>query len=227
MYLSKLDLNTGNSGVYRLLADVYSQHRFVMTAFPDFLASSTSHQGAQSAGNILYRTETTSDRRGVSILVQSGEEPNWDKTNDVHPDSIRFCNQKEDSRVFSNGDNLRFRLRANPTVCRVNRDSEGNRNPKRVGLYKEEEQLEWLSRIGERHGFSVNLQAVLVTDLNKKDGYKPADETGSQKQSIKCYMVDYDGKLTVTDAEALHRALQHGIGRGKAWGCGLLSLAKA
>ena len=34
------------------------------------------------------------------------------------------------------------------------------------------------------------------------------------------------GTLLVTDSNCLSRAITDGIGRGKAWGCGLLSLAK-
>jgi CRISPR system Cascade subunit CasE len=38
-------------------------------------------------------------------------------------------------------------------------------------------------------------------------------------------MATYDGILTVTDPALLRRALCHGVGRAKAYGCGLLTLA--
>lgn len=227
MYLSKLDLNTKLRGVYRLLSDVYSQHRFVMSAFPDMDRSQKVGQGAQRVANVLYRTEMTSDKRNFSLLVQSADEPDWNKTIALHPDVICICKQKEDNRVFEIGDRLRFRLRANPTVCRVNRDQAGNPNPKREGLYKEAEQLDWLVRVANLSGFNVNPETVLVTDLGKQDGYKPSSETALEKNNIKCFMADFNGTLTVTDSKALHEAIQKGVGRGKAWGCGLLSLAKA
>nr|WP_246421854.1 type I-E CRISPR-associated protein Cas6/Cse3/CasE [Nocardiopsis mwathae] len=37
--------------------------------------------------------------------------------------------------------------------------------------------------------------------------------------------VSYDGRLIVTDPAAFTAALKEGIGRAKAYGCGLLSLA--
>ena len=36
----------------------------------------------------------------------------------------------------------------------------------------------------------------------------------------------FEGVLEVTDPDALRRALTHGIGRGKAYGCGLMTLAR-
>lgn len=40
-------------------------------------------------------------------------------------------------------------------------------------------------------------------------------------------LIRYDGTATVTDPEALAAALLTGIGRGKSYGAGLLSLAPA
>jgi CRISPR system Cascade subunit CasE len=37
----------------------------------------------------------------------------------------------------------------------------------------------------------------------------------------------FDGILTVTDAEALIQEMMQGIGPAKAFGCGLLSIARA
>jgi len=38
--------------------------------------------------------------------------------------------------------------------------------------------------------------------------------------------VTYDGLLEVTDPDALRRTLTRGLGRAKAYGCGLLTLAR-
>jgi CRISPR system Cascade subunit CasE len=37
--------------------------------------------------------------------------------------------------------------------------------------------------------------------------------------------VTFDGRLEITDPEALRRTLTQGIGRARAYGCGLLTLA--
>lgn len=42
---------------------------------------------------------------------------------------------------------------------------------------------------------------------------------------VKLLAVTYEGILTVTDADALRNALVNGIGREKAYGMGLMTLA--
>lgn len=39
--------------------------------------------------------------------------------------------------------------------------------------------------------------------------------------------VTFDGRLEVTDPAALRRTLTLGLGKAKAYGCGLMTLAKA
>lgn len=225
MFLSKVVLNTRHRDTYRLLADVYAQHRFVMTAFPELAKPLVNGQGPQRQLNVLYRLEAPSDSH-VYLLVQSAEEPDWTKTINLHPGIIRESPHKADSRSYEQGEQLRFRLRANPTVCKVNRDADGRRNPKREGLVKEADQLAWLVRTAQRAGFAINPEAVLVTPRGKQGGVKPTLETSGRTNSITALAVDFDGRLVVTDLEIFAQSLSEGIGRGKAWGCGLLSVTR-
>ena len=39
-------------------------------------------------------------------------------------------------------------------------------------------------------------------------------------------LATFEGVLEVTDPDALRHGLVHGIGRGKAYGCGLMTLAR-
>ena len=48
---------------------------------------------------------------------------------------------------------------------------------------------------------------------------------GRKGNRITLATVQYDGVLTVTDADLLRHALTSGIGHGKGFGCGLLTLA--
>ena len=47
----------------------------------------------------------------------------------------------------------------------------------------------------------------------------------SKESPITLATVQYDGMLEVTDIDALRHALINGIGHGKGFGCGLLTLA--
>ena len=71
----------------------------------------------------------------------------------------------------------------------------------------------WLKRQAARHGFDFSEDLLSVDAYTRHRG---------KKGDIKFSTVDFSGELLVTDAAALTAALAHGIGRAKAFGCGLL-----
>jgi len=87
---------------------------------------------------------------------------------------------------------------------------------------------QWMVTQGERHGFEVcvdnyeqlKLQSsgYLWHSLREKD--KNAKKPGFSS-------VDFNGELKVTDASKTRNALFYGIGRSKAFGCGLLLVKRA
>ena len=232
MFLSKVTLNLRRHRTAFLLADLYAQHRFVMSAFPDGLLTEAGQKaGAQQSAGVLYRTETgeTDERlQSAFLLVQSELEPDWERVAELHPDLICASLAKELRLTFEKKETYRFRLRASPTICYTNRDEDGVRHPRRSGLFTEPEQKAWLDRIAQRSGFEFDPNRLLVTPLNRREGEKVENKAGDEgrREHIRCFQVDFDGVLTVTEASAFMEAFLKGVGRGKAWGCGLLSLAK-
>lgn len=47
----------------------------------------------------------------------------------------------------------------------------------------------------------------------------------ASKDTVSLLTVTFDGRLEVTDPDALRRTLTRGLGRAKAYGCGLMTLA--
>ncbi len=215
MYLSRLILNPRQRPVQRELANVYELHRTLMSAFPDDLPPSE---------RVLFRVDTD-PRTGVpALLVQSHTRPDWSHLQERErfllpeanwPPNI-FSNPavKAFELDFAPGQILTFRLRANPTVKR-----EGSRH----GLYKEEEQREWLARKGERNGFRP--QRITVIQEGDQLSWKPRKDGGKRK--LTHFAVRFEGLLEVTDPDKLWDALQSGVGPAKSFGFGLLSLAPA
>ena len=60
------------------------------------------------------------------------------------------------------------------------------------------------------------------TGFDKPD---PRPERKGKRMRVPVVTATFDGRLTVTDPEALRQALTSGIGRAKAYGCGLMTLA--
>jgi CRISPR system Cascade subunit CasE len=218
MYLSRLILNPRSRRVQRELAEPYQMHRSLMKAFPDHLAPGEER--------VLFRVDEH-PRLGLMLLVQSWDVPDWSWLAEEGARGYLLPVAEPNPAVkpfdlrLAVGHTLSFRLRANPTKrLSTGKDNTG----KRVGIYDEEEQLAWLARKGEQHGFRV-LQAQVSRDGKIKDDDAIHREDRTHK--LELLSVQFNGQLQVTDPDKLVSAVQTGIGSGKGFGFGLLSLAPA
>jgi CRISPR system Cascade subunit CasE len=211
MYLSRLILNARNRRVQRELSDPYQMHRTIMRAFADSLPTDEER--------VLFRVDAPRGTGLVTLLVQSWSRPDWSwlaqdegargyllATEDPNPSVKEFALQ------FSPGQVLAFRLRANPTI---------KRKGKRLGLYRDEEQMNWLARKAKQSGFRLLSartanEAVLGGVVHRE----------SRKDNLRLLSVQFDGLLQVEDPEVVRLAARDGIGTGKGFGFGLLSLAR-
>lgn len=75
----------------------------------------------------------------------------------------------------------------------------------------------WLIRQGERCGFSLGETDMLIDGYIQNHFYK-----GKKEKPIQYSSIHYEGLLTVTDVEEFIKMLYTGIGRSKAFGCGLM-----
>ena len=214
MYLSRLILNPMSRRVQRELADAYQLHRTLLRSFPTALA--------QGQERMLYRLEPACPDGGIPLLMQSWEAPQWDWLDE--PGARGCLLESPACKPFelhlTPRQTLAFRLRANPTV---------RRNGKRLGLLREGEQLTWLQRKAAASGFALlgartSAAERVYGNLPKAKLPQPAAE-GDAEPALRLLAVQFDGLLRVTAAADLANAVRSGIGSGKAWGCGLLSLA--
>lgn len=202
MYLSRLLLNLRSRIARRDLANPYELHRTLSRVF--------ALDGQTPPARFLWRLETVSAWQDPVLLVQSRAPGNWVPLaklpnylqGEVQEKRFDPAQWLEIDRAY------RFRLQANPTVTR---------NGKRRGLHKREDQLAWLARQGERHGFIPT--QVLISGSAMLQGRK-------REERLSVLTATFDGYLQVKDVNALMLALCDGIGPAKSLGCGLLSLGK-
>lgn len=204
MYLTQLQLDPRSAQARRDLADPYDMHRTLVRAFVQ--------DETQQPPRFLWRLEPDQAWSRPTVLVQSEHLADWGflthlpgYLNSQAPPATKTF---EPAALLQPGGHYRFRLVANPTV---------SRGGKRHGLVGEEVQLAWLGRQGERAGFGV-LAALVAGD----------DRVRSRKgdEQVSLARVRFEGSLEVRDEGLLCTALAFGIGPGKAFGCGLLSLAR-
>ena len=122
-------------------------------------------------------------------------------------------------RRILQGSTWRFRLTANPTKSCATKGGDGGRG-KVCAHCTVAYQQRWLLERAEKHGFSLGEEAFTVTDcrwLQFKKGQAPG-------RPVSLLSVTYEGVLQVTDPERFCALLTHGIGRGKAYGLGLMTV---
>ncbi len=255
MYISCLLIDVGDNPDRprpgRLwLRNLYHVHQRLCMAFPsssrkcgdpEFLApfapedfgNQHVHVKREAASGFLFRIDPQPGGRAV-ILVQSGSaaKPDW---------SYAFQNAgyllaadpeiKEFNPCFAKGQRLRFRLAANPTkkigtISKAERQNctkeelieKNGRHGKRVPVLADQ-LFDWLARHAESAGFSVREDFTSI-QLGYVYVQKGRDGGGNRLRSVR-----YEGVLEVTDPEAFRSTLLGGIGPGKAFGFGLLSVA--
>ena len=138
-------------------------------------------------------------------------------------------------------DRLQFQLRVNAVVTRK-ADDHGKRRIRRdiieaaIDEYRKsdpsgeswpppavihhEAATKWLQRQGEKHGFQPG--DCLISNHRFHKVRKPGDTNKRQFTSL-----DIQGSLVVTEPEAFLTMLQQGLGRSKAFGCGLMLVRRA
>lgn len=232
MYLSRLILNTRNGTVRRELGDVQAVHRRLLTTFP---ARRTDEPGARAQFGLLYRLDERATG-APQVLMQSREAPDCGVLPEGYllsvPDNPGCRSVDNFYAAIAPGMLLRFRLRANPTrrVFRLRENEDPRWRGKRVEVRGEEDWLSWLCKKGETHGFTLPtsrhpaaLPDVRMADEGKLKGNRAGPNGGSQ---MTLAGVLFDGHLVVSDAERFRETLRQGIGSGKAYGFGLLSVAR-
>lgn len=212
MYLSQLKLNPAEIQVKRDLANPYELHRTILRAFPTPLPEGE---------RILFRVENTVDSGISFVLVQSQNQPEWEKITQVYSNYFSEPPQIKSlqSLQIKNGDLLRFRLRANPTKRVL---YESTQRSQRISLFSEEDRKQWLLRKSKISGFSFNPEILLITDAPYRTIFI-AKQDKTYKATIN--MVDFNGVLKVDDVGKLMLSLAQGIGSAKGLGCGMLSLS--
>lgn len=202
-----------------------AHHRLIWTLFPD----------KNATRDFLWRSE--GDGR---FYILSHRKP-------VQSDLFLPLESKEFTPILTQGDKLRFVLRANATrTRRIKRDQDSQHRSLRVdivmdalsstpgqkalGTDKLSERpgkrmqiadrvaREWLESIGDRVGFRI--------DKHQVDDYSVRQIFRSKGSTVTLGLLDLRGVLIVDNPENLIAELAKGFGRAKSFGCGLMLIQK-
>ncbi|MET8957281.1 type I-E CRISPR-associated protein Cas6/Cse3/CasE [Streptomyces sp. NPDC004533] len=232
MHLTRFRVNTARPGARRLLSSPQAMHAAVMSSFPQVLPT------AEQAPRVLWRIDRNAaaemllfvvspDRPDLTHLV---EQAGWPAAAASGTPGWQTYAYTPFLERLEKGTDWNFRLTANPVHHARTHDGQPT---KRTVHLTPRHQLQWLLARQDAAGFRV---------LAKPAG-KQHTEHGDEHQLIvrdqrsldfgkrgvpgrvTLTTVTYDGRLQVTDPDALRRVLTSGLGKAKAYGCGLMTLA--
>ncbi|MFC2706086.1 MAG: type I-E CRISPR-associated protein Cas6/Cse3/CasE [Olsenella profusa] len=252
MFFTRFPINLTRRETHRMLASPYRLHAAVEGSFPPGSDGSK----PQGEGRVLWRLDERIDGGSYLYIVSPARpslvglneqigfpdlEPQW-QTRDYEP----FLSN------LARGQRYAFRLVANPVVNRSARgggpdatNKQGNRI--RLPHLTVLQQAAWLVGKAAYSGTNTEVPELFLrqgTTRATRNGFEVLqDEKGilrlivsnsrelsfrkeSQRKSITLATAQYGGVLEVTDAGALRHALTNGIGHGKGFGCGLMTLAR-
>lgn len=219
MYLTRFELNTARRGTRDLLTSPQRMHAAVLNAFP------AAHRDGTDDGRVLWRVDQRSNQTLLYIvsphtpdLTHLVETAGWPTTAswDTKPYGPLL------DRLAAGGV-WGFRLTANP-VHSTRKSDEATRS-QRFGHITVSQQTQWLLDRAPRNGFTIpeGIHKEPDVAVHSRRTWRFA----RQHQTITLATATFEGRLEVTDPEAFRRALTHGLGPAKGYGCGLLTLARA
>lgn len=233
LYLSRLFLNRRSRAVMKDVADPRMLHKTISGCFPAIEGQEgrpwDKRETPRSAFNILHRLERRHD--GFVLYVQSTGKPDWSLLTSGYAVRIEEKSIGTLYAQISNGSKLIFRLVANPTK-RAGKSDEGHEKfrderRRRIDIRDDEGRIRWLERKGTECGFSL-CRVTARNDVAAVDTIpRPSVRFGHDKGRVTLGSAVFDGVLEVIDAAAFRDALAKGIGTGKAYGFGLMSVAPA
>ena len=248
MYLTRIYLNTHRRGAKQLMRSRQVLHAAVMNCFPP--------GALEDAGmpRVLWRLDRPSIIRGATPR-QGSPSCALFISSPVPPDPSHIVEEAgyateggvvvRDMSTFldglSAGQRWGFRLCVNPTFQESNQVNARGRK-KNLAHVTQDQQTQWVLDRVERLGFRVLTSAEYGGDLpvlEDQDGQRVDGanllingvERGIAEfkhggSRVTLALATFEGVLEVTDPDALRHGLVHGIGRGKAYGCGLMTLAR-
>ena len=212
MYLSRIELATQNHNTRRALLSPQILHAAIEGCFPN---------KATEKERKLWRLDLLHDK--LYLLLLSPEVPSLTHFSEQFCTSGTVGETKNYDLFLATiraGQQWQFRLRGNAVHSVVENKERGVRG-KIYAHVTAQRQREWLIKKSTTCGFTLDKHSFEAVETNQLHFQR---NKGNPPVIINATV--FEGGLMVTDAEMFTQALTHGVGRAKAYGCGLLTIAK-
>ena len=248
MFLTRIYLNPHRRGARQLMRSRQVLHAAVMNCFPPGALDGI------GTPRVLWRLDrppsprSGTARRGspsCSLFISSPVPPDpshiIEEAGYATDGGVVIRETDAFLEQLDAGQRWGFRLCVNPTF-RDSRQVNGRGQAKVLAHVTQDQQTQWVLARAARLGFKVVTSAEYGGDLpvledrggQRVDGSnllingveRGIAEFKRGSSRVTLALATFEGVLEVTDPDALRHGLVHGIGRGKAYGCGLMTLAR-
>ncbi|MEU6709018.1 type I-E CRISPR-associated protein Cas6/Cse3/CasE [Streptomyces wuyuanensis] len=251
MFLTRFRVNTARPGARRLLSSPQRLHAAVMSSFPALLPTDAA---SPDCPRVLWRLDHTA-RAEVMLYVVSPDPPDlthlveqvgWPAAA-TNPETPGWQTRPYTPFLqrLAKDDRWAFRLTANPVHhIRRNEAEPTKRTAHRTPVH----QMAWLLTRQERGGFRILEKPTGIRLLPGGTTHKQHEHHGDRYElavrdtralsfdksrggdalrtkPVSLVTVTFDGRLEVADPDLMRRTLTSGLGKAKAYGCGLMTLA--
>ncbi len=215
VWLTRIQPDLRHRDARRDLASAVGMHHRLMMLFPD-----SSEEAARREMGVLFRLEDATHHgpRTPQVLLQSQVCPDTDRL----PAGYGSMVTRELTPllgVLRDGLTVHYRIAASAVRKSGPTTRAAGASPI-ITLTGTAADQWWQRQAEEKAG--LKLISAHTTPLDAARG-----ERGQDKNRIRHTRTRFEGTAVITDVHALRTCLLTGIGRGKAYGCGLLSIAPA
>jgi CRISPR system Cascade subunit CasE len=203
--LTRIRLRRSNPHARRDLLDTVALHKTVMRLAPDNLGP----HPRQSSG-VLFRLEPGP---APTLIVQTTHPPLLHHLPDGYG-TAHVHNLSPILYLLTCGMTVRYRITANPITMQPHPTDPDK--PQRRTALNGTDATAWWTRRATRAGLVIHTTDATIRAFHRRDPAGPCHS-----------LIQFDGHATITDADQLRHALTQGIGKAKAYGAGLLTLAPA
>lgn len=218
-------LNPQKRGGRKLLTNPQAMHAAVLASFPADMEN--------GPARVLWRVDHSGHEH---VLYVVGPEEIDPQVIDEQAGWPSRPAQSADYRPLLDGllkgHARAFRLTANPV--RSLPPAPGEKRGKVLPHVTPAQQVAWLAEKAPQHGFEILRRGngvdgdglEVIVDQRKDAQFSRHDPDSGRTGRVALRMARFDGQLRVTDVDTFRETLTRGFGRGKAYGCGLITLAR-
>jgi CRISPR system Cascade subunit CasE len=204
MYLSRIKLDLNKSATRKAISSPQILHGMVENCFTE-------------KNRTLWRLDSLNGT--LYLLIISKTTPNFEDL------ALQICKNGERGEtkdyttfmdIIKNGQGFRFRFRGNPVHSVVVEKGIRGKVTPHVG---ERHKREWFAKKAIQNGFTVDDDQFSIVETGVQQFYKKDKGT-----PVRLSYTVFEGILVVKDKDLFVKALTQGIGRAKAYGCGLITI---